>query len=141
MELTAREIEGIPRGNLRVPRAEFVAVWAEAERRSDVNKRQGKGDWYVAGVLLTCRWMAGAMVPSILGNGLEPAFAPVSGRKSTAHEELIESESLLAEREAIRYPGGMEGREGWVESVVATFNWAWRGTAGPPLKVDQAQAG
>ena len=58
MEITSREIEGIPPGNLRVPRGDFVAVWSAAERSLEKLKRQGKGDWYLAGVVVTCRWIA-----------------------------------------------------------------------------------
>jgi hypothetical protein len=63
VEPTARMLEDIPRGNLRVPRSEFAAVWAEAERLCDEEKRGGPGGgWYAAGVAHTCRWIAGASV-------------------------------------------------------------------------------
>ena len=54
MDVTARMIEEIPRGNLRVPRSEFAAVWAEAERLCDEARHGGPGSgWYAVGVAET----------------------------------------------------------------------------------------
>jgi hypothetical protein len=50
MELTAQHIEQIPPGNLRVPRAEFAAVWAAAEHLCDVNDERKVSDWYTVGL-------------------------------------------------------------------------------------------
>jgi hypothetical protein len=140
VELTARMIEEIPRGNLRVPRSEFAAVWAEAERQCDADKR---GGWYAAGVALTCRWIAGASVVFNLPHGpqTEPAAAPITDRTARAHEELIEAETLAAERMALKTPNVFDDRPGWVEAIAATFAWAWHGSGVPPLDVRRAQAG
>jgi len=43
VELTARVIDEIPRGNLQVPRSEFVAVWADAERLCEEQSHGGSG--------------------------------------------------------------------------------------------------
>jgi hypothetical protein len=92
MEVTARAVEGIPRGNLHVSRDEFVALWRLVEHLGEANS----ADWYIAGVAATCRWLACAPVPSILG-GWELPRAPVTRRSNLAHEELIEAERLAAE--------------------------------------------
>jgi hypothetical protein len=144
VELTAQIINDIPRGNLRLPRSEFVAVWAEAERLCDEEKQGGQdGGWYAVGVAETCRWIAGASVvfnyPS--GPQSQPAEAPVTGRSARAHEELIEAETLAAEHLAAKRSSVFEDRAGWVAAIVATFEWAWRGSGVPPLDVRHAQAG
>jgi hypothetical protein len=143
VELTARVVDEIPRGNLRVPRAEFVAVWAEADRLDAENARNGTGDWYVVGVLNACTWVAGATLvfdyPS--GPKARPASAPITHRTARAHEELIEAEMSAAERMAIQHPNGIDGRPGWLEAVVATLAWVWRGSGVPPLEVRQAETG
>ena len=144
MELTARVIDEIPRGNLRVPRSEFVAVWAEAERMCEEQRRGGVGGgWYAAGVAHTCRWTAGAMVVFSYPHGpkARPAAAPITHRETRAHEELIEAEVLAAERMAIRHPNGFVEEPGWLEAVVATLTWVWRGSGVPPLEVRRAEAG
>ena len=85
VELTARVIDEIPRGNLRVPRSEFVAVWAEAERLCEEQRRGGSGGgWYAVGVAHTCRWVAGATVVFNYPHGpkAEPASAPITHREA-----------------------------------------------------------
>jgi hypothetical protein len=143
VELTARVIEEIPHGNLRVPRSEFVAVWAEAERLCDERHGGPGGGWYAAGVVRTCRWVAGAIVVFNYPHGPQarPAAAPITHRRARAHEEVIEAETLAAERMAIRYPNGIEGRPGWLEAVVATLTWVWRGSGVPPMVIRRAEAG
>jgi hypothetical protein len=144
VELTARVVDEIPRGNLRVPRSEFVAVWADAERLCEERRRGGPGGgWYAAGVAHTCRWIAGASVVFNYPHGpkTRPAAAPITHTTARAHEELIEAETLTAERAAIRNPNGIPGEPGWLEAVVATLTWVWRGSGMPPLEVRRAEAG
>lgn len=144
VELTARMIEEIPRGNLRVPRSEFASVWAEAERLCDEEKRGGPGGgWYAAGVACTCRWIAGASVVFNFPHGprTQPASAPITGRTARAHEELIEAETVAAEGAALESASVFDDRPGWVGSIAATFAWAWRGSGVPPLLVRRAEAG
>ena len=136
MEVTARAVEGIPRGNLHVSRDEFVALWRLVEHLGEANP----ADWYVAGVAATCRWLACAAVPSIRG-GWELAWAPVTWRSGLAHEELIEAELLAAEVQAIKNPGGIKGRPGWLEGIVATLQWAWAGSSVAPLDIPSTNAG
>jgi hypothetical protein len=139
VEIAAGLIERIPPGNLRVRRADFAAIWVEAERVLDQNTRSGVSDWYIAGVAVTCRWLANAVVPGLQGR--TPAWAPITHRTATAHEELIEAETLAAERWAARHPDGMQGRPGWLEAILTTLTWSWRGVGVPPLEIRSADAG
>ena len=136
MELTARHVENIPRGNLRVPRSEFIALWRVTERLTVANP----GDWYVAGVAAACRWLACAAVPSIIG-GWELARAPVTRRVSLAHEESIVTELMAAEVAAVRNPGGLNGRPGWLEGILTTLRWAWAGSTKVPLEMRSTSTG
>ena len=122
VELTARMIEDIPPANLRVPRAEFAAVWAEAERLCDEETRGGPGGgWYAVGVANTCRWIAGASVVFNFPHGprTQPASAPITGRTARAHEELIEAETLAAER-WVSKPNVFDDRPGWLATFRVT---------------------
>ena len=136
MEVTERAVECIPRGNLHVSRDEFVALWRLVEHLGEANP----ADWYAAGVRATCRWLACAAVPSILG-GWQLAWAPVTERSGLAHEETIQAELLAAELQLLRHQGGMEGRPGWLEGIVATLQWAWAGSSAAPLDVPSTNAG
>ena len=62
VRVTEADIARIPVANLRVPRAEFAAVWAAAEQRDASRRDRGVTDWYARGVAATCRWLAGALV-------------------------------------------------------------------------------
>jgi hypothetical protein len=136
MEVTARAVEAIPRGNLHVSQDEFVALWRLVEHLGEANP----ADWYIAGVAATCRWLACAAVPSIMG-GWELAWAPVTERSGLAHEEMIEAERLAAEVQLIRHPSGFEGQPGWLEGIVTTLRWAWAGSSVPPLDVPSTSTG
>jgi hypothetical protein len=136
MEVTARHVEDIPRGNLRVPRCEFITLWQVTERLTVANP----ADWYVAGIAATCRWLACAAVPSI-GGGWEPARTPITRRASLAHEELIADELLAAEVAAVRQPGGLGGRPGWLEGILTTLQWAWAGSTKVPLEMSSTSTG
>ena len=136
MEVTAGAVEEIPRGNIRVARDAFVALWRLAEHLGEVRP----ADWYVAGVVATCRWLACAAAPSVLGR-IEPVRAPVTRHSSLAHEELIEAERIAAEVQALRNPSGLVGRPGWLEGMVATLQWAWAGSSAEPLDVPLSNAG
>jgi len=52
VQITEADIARIPQTNLRVPRAEFAALWT-AERRGDAQDRLGGHDWHTAGVAIT----------------------------------------------------------------------------------------
>jgi len=125
----------IPPTNVRVPRAEFVAVWAAAER-------EVSHDWYALGVAMTCRWLATATVRPRNGRWYE-AYAPVTERSARAYEELIEAEYLAAEKLDMRRPRPrwVAERPGWIEGVCATLRWAWRRIGAPPIQLDERAAG
>lgn len=135
MAVTAGQVEKVRAQNLRVPREDFAAVWAAAERRDRRQGERGVLDWYAAGVYLTCLWMAGGIVRPARGRPY-PARSPVTGRGETAYEELIEAESLAAELLPQRQPQLLQRRPGWCEGIRATLRWAWRGQGPPPLDAD-----
>jgi len=135
MDVTDAAVAGVPPGNLRVPRLEFVAVWAAGERRNREQGARGVTDWYAAGVVVTCRWLAGVIVTDQRGHRA-PAYAPVTRRRNTAYEELIEAEFLAAELLDLRRPDLVEHRPGWCEAIRATLRWAWRHDGLPPLPLD-----
>ena len=131
MRVTEQDVAHIPVGNLRVRREEFAAVWAAAESRDD-----GR-DWFVAGVVVTCRWFAGATVRTSTGRSYV-ASSPVTRHAETAYEELIEAEYLAAENLDQRRPDLLHSRPGWSDGIRATLRWAWRRTGPPPLAVTPA---
>jgi len=137
MELLASDIERIPAENIRVRRADFAAVWLAAEKRNREQGARGIIDWYAGGVVVTCRWLATATVRPEQGPW-RPARAPVTSRTARALPELIEEECLVAEKLDMRLPrpDWLTARPGWSESVVATFNWAWRRAGPPPLPIE-----
>jgi hypothetical protein len=135
VDVSAAEIAKIPAGNVRVPRAQFVALWQTAERFHDEQVRRGVADWYGAGVVETCRWLTNAIVSQQSGPW-RLAPAPVTKRVNVAYEEAIEAECLAAEKLAMYRPvhAQLEHRPGWIEAVVTTLNWAWRRYGSPPLE-------
>ncbi len=135
MEVSAADVARMPAGNLRVPRAEFAAVWAAAEAHQEEQARRRVADWYGAGVVMTCRWVAGATVRPANGPW-RPARSPVTERLNQAYEELIEAEYFAAERLAMRrpVPDWLAARPGWIEAVLATLDWSWRGSRRSPLE-------
>ncbi len=139
VRVTQAEIARVPLGNLRVPRAEFGAVWAAAEQCNTEQGERGLTDWYAAGVVVTCRWLAGATVRSSTGRW-HVAYAPVTRRSMRAYEELIEAEFLAAERLPARSPDLVERRPGWCEAIRATLRWAWRHDGPPPRTLAGTQA-
>ena len=140
MEVTEKDVERILLRNLRVPLDEFVAVWAEAERRNTEQSKRGTTDWYAGGVIVTCRWLARAVVRPASG---PPRMArpPVSRHDERAYEELIEAEYLAAEVLDERRPDLVESRPGWCEAIRATLRWAWRSSGTPPIGVPARAAG
>lgn len=127
MQVTAAAVARIPRQNVRVPADEFAQVWADAERLAE-------RDWYAAGVAMTCRWLAGAVVDWPDGRR-ELARSPVSQRAGRALPEVIQAEYAAAERLDMRRPrpAWLDARPGWCEAVCATFRWAWRRTGAAPF--------
>jgi hypothetical protein len=134
VEVTEHDVRRIPLRNLRVPLEEFVAVWAEAEQVAAQQAEQRVTDWYIGGVVVTCQWIARAVVrPSAGPRRL--ARSPVSRRTTAAYEELLEAEYLAAGVLDDRRPDLLEHRPGWCEGIVATLRWAWRHSGPPPIDV------
>lgn len=129
---TPEDVERVPVGNLRVPRAAFGSIWASADARNSKLTEQGSNDWYAAGVIVTCMWLADGVHKPARGRP-HPARSPVSDRQVRASEELIEAEYQAAELLAERQPWLLEQRPGWCEGIRATLRWAWRHQGQPPL--------
>jgi hypothetical protein len=140
MEVTEIDVERIPVSNLRVPRSEFVGVWAAAERRNTEQADRGVTDWYAGGVVVTCRWLARAVVRPDSGPRCL-ARPPISRRDERAYEELIEAEYLAAELLDVRRPDLARSRPGWAEGIRATLRWAWRCSSEAPIAVPARTAG
>jgi len=142
MDVMTTDITKIPADNLRVPRVEFAALWTSAERAHDECVRQRVPDWYGAGVVVTCRWLARATVRPDIGPWYL-ADSPVTERTARAYPELIEAECLAAEKLAMRrpVPEWLADQPGWIEAVVATLNWAWRRTGEPPMELRHSSTG
>jgi len=60
-----------------------------------------------------------------------------------AYVELIEAEALAAEELSLRcpVPAWLAGRPGWLDGILATLDWCWRGSGRPPLDVSRQRAG
>lgn len=132
MDVRPAHIAGIPAGNVRVPRREFVALWEAASAKAAAQADRGVTDWYMGAVALTCRWMAAAPTRTSRGGGL--TRSPATRRRALACEELIEEEFLAAQDLEQRRPD-LAARSGWCEGVRATLRWAWRGDGPPPLEL------
>lgn len=132
MVVTAEDVDRVPVGNLRVPRADFGSLWATADARNRELTERGSTDWYTAGVAVTCMWLADATHTPSWGRPF-PARSPVGDRQVRAYEESIEAEYQAAESMAERQPWLLEQRPGWCEAIRATLRWAWRHEGPPPL--------
>ena len=141
VEVSARDVAKIPRGNIRVPRDEFAAVWRESEHRNEALGARGESDWFNAAVCVTCRWLARATVRPETGRWYTVS-APVTGKAPLAYEELIANECLEAEKLALRrpVPDWLQRRPGWVDGILATLEWAWRRNGRPPIDVSYRAA-
>lgn len=134
------ELGRTPAGNVRVPLADFGRVWAAAEAQSADEAARGVTDWHAGGVVVTCRWLAGAVVTYQTGRRQLPR-SPATERIVTAYEELIEAEYLIAESLDLVRPDLVEHRPGWCEGIRATLRWAWRCNGPMPLAYTRAAAG
>lgn len=136
---STEDIAYVPAENLHVSRAEFGAVWTAAEAQAD----EHEDSWYLAGVCVTCRWVALAIVRPPGGGPGYVAHSPVTRTSRMAYAELVERESLAAEVQLWRRPVSkfLQGRPGWAEGVDATFAWFWRKTGPPPVPVERTVSG
>ena len=132
MAVSVDDIKRVPVRNLRVSHAEFGALWATADFRSSEHGKGGGTDWYTAGIVVTCMWLADATHTAPWGRPYQ-ARSPVGDRQVRAYEESIEAEYQAAELMAERQPWLLEQRPGWCEAIRATLRWAWRHEGPPPL--------
>lgn len=139
VEVSDAMVTAIPRGNIRVPRDEFAALWRDAEAFHDERVRSRVGDWYGAGIVMTCRWLARATSRPSEGRP-HMTRSPVTSRQVSAIEELIDAELLAAEKLAIRSPGWLADRPGWLDAVIATLTWAWLRRGEPPVPFEHRTA-
>jgi hypothetical protein len=139
MEVTVLLLAGVPVGNLRVPLVEFGAVWTEAERLTSAQAGRADPDWFPAGVAVTCRWLAAAVIEDSMGHR-SPAPSPATRRAVPAIEELIEAEYLAAEQLDVRRPDLVAHQPGWCEGIRATLRWVWRREGPQPLGTTRAVA-
>jgi hypothetical protein len=142
VDVSPADVARVPVENLSVSRAEFAALWAAAERHQEEQARLHVTDWYGAGVVVTCRWIARATVRPETGPW-RPARSPVTGSTKMAYAELVEAECRAADLLEMRQPRPewLAGRPGWIEGIVATFNWVWRRTGGPPMDLGHSATG
>ncbi len=142
MEVSGADVARVPAGNLRVSRDEFAVVWSAAEAHQEEQAGRHVTDWYGGGVVVTCRWVATAIVRPPDGPW-RPAKSPVTRRSNQAYEELIEAEYLAAERLAMRrpVPAWLAERPGWIEAILATLDWCWHGSKHPPMELRHDRTG
>lgn len=119
--------------NIRVPRADFLAIWNEASRRETDLATRGIVDWYLGAVVSTCRWMAAAPMRTALCGGLPRS--PVTTRACLARAELIDAEWQAAQHDD-HFAPLLAARPGWCAGVRATLHWAWL-SGGPPSIEDR----
>ena len=119
-----------------------VSYVLSGKRTISEQTRQRVTDWYTGGVVVTCRWVATAIVRPAAGPW-RPARSPVTGRSNQAYEELIEAEYLAAEVLAMRrpVPAWLAERPGWIEAILATLDWCWRGSKHPPMELRHDRTG
>ena len=72
VRVTDSDIARIPAANIRVPPAEFAALWTTAEQLCDDQDHRGTAAWYAGGVAATCEWLPAAV--------LRPGPGPPQGR-------------------------------------------------------------
>ena len=131
MDVSAEAVANVPGENLRVPLAEFGALWAMAEH---LGSQPGPDKDYVVGVVLTCRWLANQPVWSQAINRAEMPYAPITWRRHAAMPETIDEEYLAAVSRRWARPELVRG-------VVATLDWTWHGSRPPPIDISRAAAG
>lgn len=126
MEVTARDVEEMPRHCIHVSRDEFAEVWRTAEAQLSVDGWPPP-DWFVIGVVRTCRWLAGLSF-----------VAPASRRSpESVIPEQVGAEALEASRPNPPARFGDGDGPGCMVGVSATFAWAWDRTG--PSPIEEAQ--
>jgi len=136
------DIDRIPVENVNVPPQEFGRGWFAAEELHDDRVRRQIPDWYGAGVVVTCRWLAHATVRTETGpwNG---ASSPITHRTGIIRAEDVDAEAIAAQVLDMRrpVPAWLASQPGWLPGILATFDWAWwRTRTGPPIDLRDLKA-
>jgi len=134
-------LERIPPRNMRIPVRDFSRVWLHAEIRDDEMAAANlPEDGYLRGVCATCEWMAGVIMV-VREEGQDPSSfyrpSPLTGQEVKAYEELIAAETVEAERIVA---DSEPGEPDFVDGVLATLLWAWRGTGPQPIETKRRQS-
>lgn len=110
---------------LRVPHVQVHALHVAAEAKHDVARE----DEYLAGVVLTCRWLAGRPVWSPITRRAEMPRSPALYRETPVTPEAIDVEHAAS-------LGPQAPRDvQFMRGVAATLAWAWVGSGPPPLEL------
>lgn len=113
----------VPTRNLgRMSLAEFGRVWAAAERAAT---DRGPWDYYLAGVVMTLRWVAGKEITS-----------PVTRAARWVMPESVDAEYMAAIR-AARNPRLHPMRNDIARGVVAVLGWLYHQQPEPALTPDR----
>ena len=100
-------------------------MWASAEERLEGAPR----DEFVAGVVLTCRWLAGRPAWSTVVKRFEMPRSPLLWRDVPAEPETVEAEYVAA-------LAVQAGRDlVFASGVAAMLGWAWGGSGRAPVDV------
>jgi hypothetical protein len=143
VRLQHSDLERIPAENVDVPVWKFGRGWFAAEELNDERARRGVHDWYTVGVVATCRWLANATVRSETGPWYR-ATGPVTHWQGIVHPEQVQDEAIAAQVVDMHrpLPEWLIERPGWLEGVLATFDWAWwRTRSTPPIDLPDLKAG
>jgi hypothetical protein len=143
VRLLRSRLEGIPPDNVNIPVRVFARGWFAAEQLHDDRVSRGLSDSYGAAVVVTCRWLAWALVCPEDGPWRRES-SPLTRRQRMAHPEYVQEEAFEAQSlwGRLNKPNWLLARPGWLDGVLDTFDWAWWGTqARPPIDMDDLKAG
>jgi hypothetical protein len=143
VQLRRSDLKRIPAENVHVRVGGFGRGWFAAEELHYDRARRGASDWYTAGVVATCRWLANATVRPETGPWY-PATGPVTHWQGIVRPEQVQDEAIAAQVLDMHrpLPDWLIERPGWLEGVLATFDWAWwRTRSTPPIDLRDLKAG
>lgn len=115
MEIRTEDIAKIPWQCIRRPQDEFIEVWRGAEAQMTATTEWPRSDWFIIGVVQTCRWLGGMQLtaPATL-NQLDAVI-----------EERVAEETSYAAAHRNAPPGRGDDGPGRMAGVAATLEWAW----------------
>lgn len=132
MTVCSADLSRVPAANVRVDLAQFTRVWVAAQTHQD---SPAHCDAFTAGVLDTCRWLAGATLRPDAGAWF-PAPAPITASRGSATPERIDAECKAADLLAsLPVDAVATAERERVAGVCATLGWAWRRVAPCPLAI------